>query len=124
MKINEHEIAQAAKRLRDDENAKLRVRQWNRRRMAVPSWLVYIPAAAIVGFVFGLWLGNKQPSTNSHAVAKVDTVYVKQLERVVEYDTIYSSQTSTPGKSKSKQIIKTGVPMTKDNVPYHLLVMQ
>ncbi len=124
MKVNEFEIAQTARRLRDEENAKLRVRQWHHRRMVIPTWLVYIPAAAIVGFVFGLWMGEKQLATDFQAVAKADTIYVKQLERIVEYDTIYSSLPSRPGNSKTKHVVKTGVPMTKDKVPYHLLVMQ
>lgn len=50
--------------------------------------------------------------------------YMGLDECIVEYDTIYSSQPSRPGKSKTKHAVKTGVPMTKDKVPYHLLVMQ
>lgn len=125
MKISEHEIAQAAKRLRDEENANIRVRQWQHRKMSIPLWLIYLPAATLVGFVFGWWIGGStQPSAEMQLVTKSDTVYIKQLERIVEYDTIYKTQPSINTKSKTKYDVMTGVPVTNDNTPYHLLVMQ
>ena len=77
MKIDNQDIIRTARQLRDEENAELHVSPWNRHRhFHVPTWLVAIPAAAIIGFVLGLWT-----QANSHSdvplTALVDTVYIK-----------------------------------------------
>ncbi|MBQ7571516.1 MAG: hypothetical protein IJT19_04685, partial [Bacteroidaceae bacterium] len=77
MKIDNQDIIRTARQLRDEENAELHVSPWNRHRhFHVPTWLVAIPAAAIIGFVLGLWT-----QANSHRdvplTALVDTVYIK-----------------------------------------------
>ena len=80
---------QSAKRLSEKENSMLCVKPWRRQRISVPGWLVFVPAAAIIGFVFGIFVGEKQSPAAMPVMAKADTVYIKQLERVTEYDTIY-----------------------------------
>ena len=121
MKIDEQEIMQSAKRLSEKENSMLCVKPWRRRRMSVPGWLVFVPAAAIIGFVFGIFVGEKQSPAAMPVMAKADTVYIKQLERVTEYDTIYRT---LPSETKKKDTKRSGMPVSKDNIPYHLLVMQ
>ena len=77
MKIDNQDIIRTARQLRDKENEQLHVSPWNHHRhFHVPTWLVAIPAAAIIGFVLGLWT---QANTNSDTslTALVDTVYIK-----------------------------------------------
>lgn len=124
MKINEHEIAKSAKRLRDAENSQLHIKPWHSRRMSIPSWLVFIPAAALLGFYFGMRFQIEESSADVLAMSKPDTVYVDRVERITEYDTIYRMLPPRKSKSTDSYETMTGVPVSADNIPYELLVMQ
>ena len=56
MKITDQEIIRTARQLRDEDNSQLHVKPWQpRRHFQMPTWLVAVPAAAIIGFLLGLW---------------------------------------------------------------------
>lgn len=136
MKIDNQDIIRTARQLRDEENAELHVSPWNRHRhFHVPTWLVAIPAAAIIGFVLGLWT-----QSNSHSdvplTALVDTVYIKVPAPQPQQDSVAQvvSATSTPAaKPSPKQAVRTasssnptqkeyGRPVADDHIRYDLLV--
>ena len=80
MKVTEQDIIRTARQLRDEENAQQNVRPFKgfhrQKRFAIPAWVVAIPAAAILGFVFGFWTkSNSQVDTP--LTTHVDTVYIK-----------------------------------------------
>ena len=130
MKTDNEHIARMARQLRDEENSQLHVRPWNRRRFRIPSWLVAIPAAAIVGFFFGLWTSNKA-ATDVPLTVLVDTVYITK-EVPVKTDT---SQTLTPTAAQPSvstttvsrparhtPTVPTGQSIETDRIRYDLLV--
>ena len=137
MKIDNQDIIRTARQLRDEENAKLHVSPWNRHsHFHVPTWLVAIPAAAIIGFVLGLWT---QANTNSYTplTALVDTVYIKVPTPQPQQDTmaqaIPATSTSTVTKPAPKQTVRSasssnptqkkyGRPVADDHIRYDLLV--
>ena len=100
MKVTEQDIIRAARQLRDEENEQLHVQPWTqpspakpRRRQralfAIPAAMKYaaVPAAAILGFVFGFWTkSNSQLDTPLAAL--VDTIYIKVHEPQPHQDTI------------------------------------
>ena len=131
MKIENKDIIYAAQQLRDEQNAQLHIRPWNHRRhFHVPSWLVAVPAAAIIGFVLGIWTNDNSPK-EAQLTALVDTVYIKVPEKVNEPDTIVQTVT----KQKEAPIIKpipsavrhirpttVGRSIADDKIRYDLLV--
>ena len=137
MKINNQDIIRTARQLRDEENAELHVSPWNRHRhFHVPTWLVAIPAAAIIGFVLGLWT-----QANSHSdvplTALVDTVYIKvpspqpQQDSVVHVVPDTSTHAAKPDpKQKTVRTASSanptqkeyGRPVADDHIRYDLLV--
>ena len=137
MKIDNQEIIRTARQLRDEENAELHVSPWNRHRhFHVPTWLAAIPAAAIIGFVLGLWT-----QANSHSdvplTAFVDTVYIKvptpQPQQDSVAQTIPVKTTPTVTKPSPRQTVRTtsasapsrktvGRPVADDHIRYDLLV--
>ena len=137
MKINNQDIIRTACQLRDEENAELHVSPWNRHsHFHVPTWLVAIPAAAIIGFVLGLWT---QANTNSETplTALVDTVYIKVPTPQPQQDTVAqaipATSTSTVTKPAPKQTVRSasssyptqeeyGRPVADDHIRYDLLV--
>jgi len=106
MKINNDTIARMTRLLRDEENAQLHVAPWqrNRRRFRVPAWLVALPAAAIVGFFFGLWTNSNSPA-DSPLTALVDTVYVTVEKPATPKDTATSMSDSRPSAQSDLQPI-------------------
>ena len=81
MKITEQDIVGAAQDLRDEDNRQLHVAPWHHhRRFHVPAWLVAVPAAAVIGFVFGLWV-NAGAQPDAPLTALTDTVYIKVNEQ-------------------------------------------
>lgn len=137
MKIDNQYIIHTARQLRDEENAELHVSPWNRHRhFHVPTWLVAIPAAAIIGFVLGLWT---QANNNSDIplTALVDTVYIKVPSPQPQQDSVAQAisvtSTSTVTKSSPRQTVRTttasatspkvvGRPVADDHIRYDLLV--
>ena len=137
MKIDNQDIIRTARQLRDEENEQLHVSLWSHHRhFHVPTWLVAIPAAAIIGFVFGLWT-----QANSHSdvplTALVDTVYIKvptpqpQQDSVVQ--AIPTTSTTTVTKPSPRQTVRTasssnptqkeyGRSVADDHIRYDLLV--
>lgn len=134
MKVDNQDIIRAARELCDEENSRMHVRPWRRSpRFRVPAWLVAIPAAAIVGFCFGLWTNSLQ-STNAPLTAMADTVYITVKETVPAVDTVYmtesrSSATVTSTRRvvnsqpmKKEQYASMGRSMATDQIRYDLLV--
>ena len=137
MKIDNQDIIRTARQLRDEENAELHVSPWNHHRhFHVPTWLMAIPAAAIIGFVLGLWT---QANTNSDTplTALVDTVYIKvptpqpQQESVVQ--AIPAASTPAVTKTSPRKTVRTtsasapsrktiGRPIADDHIRYDLLI--
>ena len=133
MRINDQDIARAAQELRDEENQQLHVRPWSRQRhFRLPTWLAAVPAAAVAGFLLGIW-------TNSHTedvlplTALTDTVYVTVKEPAARADTMQASGNKAPlpaaktvRRSKSSRQgskAETGKPVMSDKIRYDLLVM-
>ena len=137
MKIDNQDIIRTARQLRDEENAELHVSPWNRHHhFHVPTWLVAIPAAAIVGFVLGLWT---QANSNSDTplTALVDTVYIKVPTPQPQQDSVAQAIPATTTSSVSNQDTKRSVrtssahhrmqqtvgrPVADDHIRYDLLV--
>lgn len=78
MKIDHQTIINAARRQREQDETTIDVPRWRTARrhpLAVPAWLVALPAAAVAGFLFGLFV--RQPlSSDQPLTALVDTIYV------------------------------------------------
>ena len=137
MKIANQDIIRTARQLRDEENAELHVSPWSRHRhFHVPTWLVAIPAAAIVGFVLGLWTQANSLS-DVPLTALVDTVYIKVPSPQPQQDSVVQAipVTSTPTVTKTgpRQTARTasssnpsqkeyGRPVADDHIRYDLLV--
>ena len=131
MKIEDKDIIRTAQQLRDEQNAQFHVRPWNRHsHFYIPTWLVAIPAAAIIGFVLGIWTNVSSPK-EAQLTALVDTVYIKVPEKVNEPDTIVQTVT----KQKEAPIVKpissavrhirpttVGRSIADDKIRYDLLV--
>lgn len=142
MKIDNQKIVSAARELRDKENERLHVRPWNRRRrFRVPAWLVAVPAAAVVGFAFGVWTTRQSPQTPLTAL--VDTVYVPVTDDraqspknsgdaspMPDMEQAVSSPQPSPvvRRAKTTRAVRrepdapTGQPIISDKIRYDLLV--
>ena len=131
MKIEDKDIIRTAQQLRDEQNAQFHVRPWNRHsHFYIPTWLVAIPAAAIIGFVLGIWTNVSSPK-EAQLTALVDTVYIKVPEKVNEPDTIVQTVTKQkeaptikPIPSAVRHIRPTtvGRSIADDKIRYDLLV--
>lgn len=133
MKIDSQDIIRTAQQLCDEENKQLHVRPWNRsRHFHVPVWLVALPAAAIVGFVLGLWTKAKTQDDMS-VTALVDTVYIKVPAAPATPDTalrVCQPQTAVvatrhkkpSATARSSRSVTTGRPVADDKIRYDLLV--
>ena len=138
MRIDNQDIARMARQLRDEQNSQQHVRPWSRkRRPALPAWLVAVPAAAIVGFVLGLWT-NAHTQSGAPLMALTDTVYINVKDAP---DTVRAAETaelaqSTPASStlrtsgrkadsrsaSRRHDVPTGQPIQSDHIRYDLLV--
>ena len=137
MKIDNQDIIRTARQLRDKENEQLHVSPWNHHRhFHVPTWLVAIPAAAIIGFVLGLWTQDNKQGGES-LTALVDTVYIKvptpQPQQDSVAQTVPAISTPTVTKTGPRQTVRTasapdhlrktlGRPVADDHIRYDLLV--
>lgn len=135
MNITDQDIIRTARQLRDEENEQLHVRpEFNRTRpwRRIPSWLIAIPAAAIVGFFVGIWTEGSQ--NDAPLTARVDTVYVQMpVSQPTEGDTVYqpiqtmrvsvSNNTTHPSSTTRSTSPSHGRSVAEDNIRYDLLVM-
>ncbi len=98
MKITDQDIVRVTQELRDEENNQMTVRPWAKgekvKRLkgeknsshsstfrpfnlsTFPKWLVAVPAAAFIGFVFGIW-AQAHTNTGTPLAALVDTVFIE-----------------------------------------------
>ena len=138
MKIDNQDIIRTAQQLRDEDNQQLHVSPCNRhRRFRIPNWIVAIPAAAIIGFVLGIWTQAERKG-DSTLTALVDTVYIKVPVTPSSQDSVIPSHTaavqkpvvstpvtrptaSTPS-SKDRQLPSSGRSVVDDHIRYDLLV--
>jgi hypothetical protein len=135
MNITDQDIIRTARQLRDEENEQLHVRpEFNRTRpwRHIPTWLIAIPAAAIVGFFVGIWTEGSQ--NDAPLTARVDTVYVQMpVSQPKEGDTVYqpiqtmrvsvSNNTTHPSSTTRSTSPSHGRSVAEDNIRYDLLVM-
>ena len=138
MKIDNQDIIRTAQELRDEENQQLSVSPWNHhRRVHIPTWLVTIPAAAIIGFVLGIWT-QASSQTDTTLTALIDTVYIKVPATPSLQDSVIPNHTaaaqkpvvstpvtrptaSTPS-SKDRLQPSSGRSVADDHIRYDLLV--
>lgn len=137
MRVDNQDIVRMARQLRDEENATQHVSPWKRhRRFAVPAWLVAVPAAAVMGFVLGIWT-NVGTQSGTPLTALVDTVYIKVNDKPDTAHAVASAHVMTPGTAVSaspspraaavvpvrqSRPAATGRPMQSDRIRYDLLV--
>lgn len=102
MKIDSQDIIRTAQQLRDKQNDQLSVRPWNRQRhFHVPTWLVAIPAAAIIGFALGLWTQSRI-NDDTPLTALTDTVYIKIPVPQPKEDSVAQSVINEPSPTVSQ----------------------
>ena len=132
MKITDQDIIQTARQLCNEQNEQLHVGSWSRRHyFHVPTWLVAIPAAAIIGFVLGIWT-KSHTLTDAPLTALTDTIYIKVRDTAVSPDTaIHVSaskkeptvkQVRTTTAYRKNPPVTTGRSVTDDKIRYDLLV--
>ena len=146
MKVTEQDIIRTARQLRDEENEQLNVQPWNSHRSrgfrsrgfrsrgfaipTIPAWLVAIPAATIIGFVFGFWT-KSTCQLDAPLTALVDTVYIKVHDPQPRQDTIAQviPAVQTPARPRrfaipasSRPQPTVGRPVSDDHIRYDLLV--
>ena len=133
MKIDEKDIVRVAQELRDETNQQLHVHPWPRRhQFQFSTWLAAVPAAAIIGFVLGIWT-NRHTQAELPLTALADTVYVMVKEASASPDTTPSISTPLPPQpayrqvrsskgSKQKRENHIGQPVMNDRIRYDLLV--
>lgn len=132
MKITDQDIIRTARELCDEQNEQLHVGSWSRRHhFHVPTWLMAIPAAAIIGFVLGIWTkSHTQP--DAPLTALTDTVYIKVRETATSSDTANHvsaskkeptvKQVRTTTAYRKNPPVTTGRSVTDDKIRYDLLV--
>ena len=133
MKVTEQEIARTACELRDEKNSQLHVSPWNRhRRYGASAWITAVSAAAVVGFLLGIWT-NAQIQKEEPLTALVDTIYIKvhdasehtalpQMVNATQSMPIADKPTVKKETSKKKSAA-TGLSVMNDNIRYDLLTM-
>ena len=137
MRIDNKDIVRMAQKLRDEENRQLNVSpvfQHPRPRASHYSLFTKaaIPAAAVIGFLLGLWTNSHLRTVETGLTALVDTVYVTVNETAATVDTALSAPQplSLPAPRHIKKSRSTrkdtaaaiGLPMMSDRIRYDLLV--
>ena len=128
MKITNQEIIRTARQLRDEDNSQLHVKSWQpRRHFQMPTWLVAVPAAAIIGFLLGLWTKG-DADKDVPLTAMTDTIYIetKKVPESTDTTTLPTSR-PTPVASKTQRTARprpttAGRPISEDKIRYDLLV--
>ena len=130
MKLTEQDIIRTARQLRDEENQQLNVHPWHsHRRHHLSTWLVAIPAAAIIGFMLGIWT-QAHVQSDAPLTALVDTIYINVHDSQPHQDTIAQVLTVVPTPKPAARRPATihraqpvvGRPVANDNIRYDLLV--
>lgn len=131
MKIDNQTIIATARRQREADMNGLSPRPWRRqhRRLAVPAWLVALPAAAVAGFLFGLSV--RQPDGDAtQLTAKADTIYITREVPVAQRPDTVVRYVERPRRA-SRQVASrqaeppaTGRSVAEDNIDYSMLVMR
>lgn len=126
MKITDQYIIDSAKRQRDLDNEQLHVCPWtaNRRHFRIPLWLTAVPAAAIIGFLFGAYV-HRPADTSATLTAFTDTVYVTHEVQVPQTpDTIIRYVATRQAKHKKPEPTPaTGRSIDQDDIDYSMLVL-
>ena len=139
MKLDSQQIINEARRQRDLDTSAMHVKPWGERHhhFQVPSWLVTLPAAAIVGFIFGLFFNKSTSNETAQLMAAADTIYVTQevlvpqksdtiiryVERPVKHKTVKAAQPAV-ASSPNLSTPTTGCSIDQDNIDYTMLVMK
>ena len=126
MNVTDKDIVSTARQLRDEQNSALHVRPWTRRgRFRIRGWILSVPAAAIVGFVCGIWT-NASMQKDAPLTALVDTVYIKvkddQREASNQSEVPTYKRVPTSAVRKRKGLEYTGRSVAEDKIRYDLLV--
>ena len=136
MKLNNQTIFDAARRQREQDMASLSVKPWpQRRRSSLPAWLVALPAAAVAGFLLGLFV--RQPdAVHEQLMASADTVYItrevpvpQKPDTVVRYvrrprRAVHLAPPQPAQASNAAELPATGRSIAEDNIDYSLLVVR
>ena len=133
MKVTEQDIARTACELRDEKNSRLHVSPWNsHRRYGAPAWMTAVSAAAVIGFLLGIWT-NAQIRKEEPLTALVDTIYIKvhdtpqhtalpQMVSTIQSMPVADEIVAKKETSKKKSTA-TGLSVMNDNIRYDLLTM-
>ncbi len=131
MKLDNQTIIASARRQREQDMNTLTPQPWHRRqprRQSVPAWLVALPAAAVAGFLLGLFV--RQPeSAVTPLTAKADTIYITREVPVVQRPDTVIRYVERPRRRHRLAVVNADLPVTgrsvaEDNIDYSLLVMQ
>lgn len=139
MKLDNQQIIEAARRQRDLDISSMNVQPWmtSRRHFQVPTWLVALPAAAIVGFLFGIFVHRSFSDEESQLTAAADTVYVTRQVMVPQTPDTVIRYVERPIVTKTSKTIRpvtasisdagtaiTGRSIDQDDIDYKMLVMR
>ena len=133
MKITEQDIIRTARELRDEANAQQHVRPAFHRsatRWHIPAWIVAVPAAAIIGFVLGLWI--KVPTQEGTRLTELtDTIYIQVPPKPLPHtDSMAVATSNAPTTSVARRQIRRqqasparrGRSVADDHIRYDLLL--
>lgn len=136
MKLTDKEIAESARRLRDEENARMEVGKWQAPRHRRYWPYLVIPAAAVIGFIFGAMIHPETGNTEG-ALARIDTVYINTaspdsgLRAPVTNEQsckVVRKKETAPAKKEKVSVpsacrdTETGCSVENDDIDYSLLV--
>lgn len=129
MKLDNQQIIDAARRQRDLDTSSMHVKPWPSRHQhfRIPIWLVALPAAAIAGFLFGLFANRSFTDDARLLMAAVDTVYVTHEVLVPQAPDTVIRYVERPRATKKTVMTATeavtGRSIDQDNIDYTMLVL-
>ena len=141
MKIDNQQIIDTARQQRDLDTSAMHVKPWEERHQhfQIPTWLVALPAAAIAGFLFGLFFNKSFSDDAEQLMATADTIYVtrevmipqtpdtiiRYVERPKIKKDVRDVKTVNPSVVNTKNSMAfTGRSIDQDNIDYTMLVMK